>query len=295
MTAEKLRKLIRLGFGQGRFQQYQPWLRVRRSFSSPVSKQHVFQIPGQGRHAHLLSGLEHSFALLAGYLGAIEVREQVPVHPEPARHPGFDSQGRYPIRGSDAILPGLHDIAKDAGIDPGRYPGTALTFVMTTDLVLLVKDGVQHKLVYWPVKPSADLWGPGGVRRRERLELERRHAALSGAAFELMTDETVSSEFLFNLRAHKPFSEDLERLKTTETLQRFAERFNDSRGGKLGEVWRAAGAFAGIHALDEQRRLFDVAVWLGLLDVHLSKPLGPHLPIWWGGWEQRSKRPAIPS
>lgn len=287
MTDEKLRKLIAEGFGQGRFEDYRPWLRVRRSFSSPVSNQHAFQIPGHGRHAHLLSGLEQQFALIAGYLGALEVREQLPVHPHPARHPGFDDQYRYPIPGSEATLPGLLDIAQEAGVDPGRYPGTKLTFVMTTDLVLLVKDGLQNKLVYWPVKPSSDLRGPGSQRRRERLELERRHAVLAGAEFFLMTDETVSSEFVLNLRASKPYSGDLKKFVGTDELLRFAERFNECHDAKLGEAQRAAGAFARVAALSQQRKMFEVALWQGLLDVHLSKPLAPHLLVPFGGAQQR--------
>ena len=289
MTAEKLARLEAEGFGQGRYECYRPWIRVRRSLSSPVSSQHVFEIPGHGRHAHLLSGLEQQFALLAGWLGALEVREQFPVHPRPARHPGYDPTFRYPVAGAAEMLPGIADIARDAGIDPGIYPGTNLPFVLTTDLVLLSRDANKYRLAYWPVKPSDELDGPNGSRRRERLELEARHAALAGADFRLMTDETVGRKFMENLQDCKPWRGDVEQWSGDDRLYRFAEGFNSCRGAKLRDAWAAAGAFAGLEKSPFRRRLFNVAVWLGLLDVHLSKDLYPHLAVPWGGLAQRTK------
>lgn len=289
MTPTTLAKLVKSGFGQGRAEFYQPWIRVRRAASSPVSTQHIFNLPGLGRPLHLLSGLEQRTAALAGYLGAIEVREQVPVHAEAEQHPGYDPLHQLSTRNSNRLVPGLLQIAEETGIDPGRYPGTDIVFVLTTDLVLTVEDGPGFKLVYWPVKPRSQLDGVGSQRRRERLELERRRAMHAGAEFRLITDQTVSKDFMFNLLGHKPWERDLLQLRRTDSLLRFAEEFNLCKDAKLAEAWKRAGSAAKFELIESQRRAFDVALWLGLLDIHLSKPIAPHLPIQWGGFEQRRK------
>lgn len=287
MTRAILAKLHREGFGEGRGALYHPWIRVRRAASSPIGTQHIFHLPGLGRAVHLLSMLERNAAALASYLGVVEVREQMPVHPNPRRHPGFDPTYRLSTLDSDRKVPGLLEIAEEARIDPGRYPGTNLHFVLTTDLLLTVRDGAELRLVYWPVKPAGELSGAGSERRLQRLELERRVASCANAGFTLITDKTVSKAFIYNLLGHKPIEQDLLRLQQTESLLRFAEAFNASKGATLKAAREYAGSIAGIATLDGQCRAFDVAVWLGHLDVHLSKPLAPHLPVQWGGFEQR--------
>jgi len=141
MSQATLAKLVSSGFGQGRAEFYQPWIRIRRAVSSPVGTQHIFNLPGLGRPLHLLSGLEQGAAALAGYLGALEVREQVPAHAQAEQHPGYDPLYQLSTGNSDRLVPGLLQIAEEAGIDPGRYPGTDIVFVLTTDLLLTVEDG----------------------------------------------------------------------------------------------------------------------------------------------------------
>lgn len=282
MTLESLARLRAEGFGAGRREQYNPWIRVRRALSSPVSNQQVLRAPFIPRHLHLLSRLEGQFALLAAYLGALEIREQFPTFAEPDLHPAFDPEYRFPIANSDRLLPGLLDIAKEEGIDAGVYPGTSIPFVMSTDLVLTVKDGDVYKLVYWPVKPHDELQGRKGVRRLERLRLEQRRAADVGAFFHVMTDQTLSERFVTHLRAFKPTARDAEAFDA-DTLLRFGETFNRCQGATLGQAWRESGAAVGRPDVLEARRVFDVALYRGLLDVSLSSVMDEHLPFSWGG------------
>jgi len=283
MTLGTLARLRAEGFGAGRREHYNPWIRVRRALSSPVSNQQVLRPPFIPRHLHLLSRLEGQFALLATYLGALEIREQFPTHAESDIHPAFDPEYRFPIPNSDRVLPGLLDIAREEGIDAGVYPGTEIPFVMTTDLVLTVKDGGVYKLVYWPVKPHGELDGRKGVRRLERLRLEQRRAADVEAFFQVMTDQTLSERFVTHLRAFKPTERDAESFDGTDTLLRFAETFNRCQGATLGQAWRESGAAVGCPAVLDARKAFDVALYRGLLDVSLSSVMDEHLPISWGG------------
>lgn len=289
MTSQDLQRLRRAGFGAGRFDEYAPWLRIRRKFSSPVSNQQVCEVPFLGRHLHLLSRLEGQFALLASFLGALEVREQVPTHAEPDWHPGFDPQHRLEIPNSNRQLPGLNDIGEETGVDPGRYPGTNITFVMTTDLVLTVRDQVVNKLVYWPVKPLDDLVGPNATRRLERLRLEQRRSEHVGAFFHVMTDQTVSKQpFVENLFAFKPHAVDIQRFGQ-DKLHCFADVFNRCHGATLLQAWRESGSSAGLSGLAEARRMFDVALYSGMLDVDISAPMVSHHPVVWGGKEKRRR------
>jgi hypothetical protein len=286
MTDQVLERHRREGCGEGRYERYQPWIRVRRKQSSPVSRLHILPLPGL-RPVHLLSTLEQRYALLAAHLGALEIREQVPWHAEACKHPGFDPVYRHPIVGSDTLAPGLLDSARDLGIDPGVFPGTQIPFVLTTDLVLLVKDGSAHKLVYWPVKPLSELRGPENARRRERVALEERRAADVGAFFHLMTDELVSSQLARNLQAHTPRPETVARYAGSDELHRFAESFNECRSATLFEARAAAGAACGSERAEECSRLFEVALHLGLVDVNASEPLEVNLPVPWGGLVRR--------
>lgn len=289
MTAETLGKLVRNGFGLGRGDEYQPWIRVRRASTSPVGTQHIFHLHCHKRGVHLLSGLEHKAAALAAYLGAIEVREQFPFHPSPNVHPGFDPAFRLSTRHSDKKIPTLLEVAEETGIRPGVYPGTDLPFVLTTDLLLTVRSGTDLKLVYWPIKPYKQLEGAGSARRIERLALEQRWAQHAQAHFQLVSDQTVSPEFSRNLLGHKPWRDDVAELQATDEILMFAEAFNACSGAVLADAWKQAASVIKLPASITARRAFDVALWLGHLDVNLSAPLEPHLPVRWGGALQRKK------
>lgn len=108
------------GLGQGRFEMYQPWLRIRRSFSSPISKQVFCNLTLRKSNHHLLSGIEYKTGLLNAWIGPEELRECLPMWPEDHRHPqcGLD----HPDESKLAKTQGLLDIAKEAGIPWATAP-----------------------------------------------------------------------------------------------------------------------------------------------------------------------------
>lgn len=126
MTQEKLAALLRRGVGCGRDDDYKPWIRVRRRLSSPVSNLYSLPNPLHARALQLLSGLEFQAANVALWFSCAEIREQHPLwpwahaHPKCGRHAQLDSRL--------GMVKGLLEIAKDAGIDHGVYPGTHLPF-----------------------------------------------------------------------------------------------------------------------------------------------------------------------
>ena len=64
----QIERALREGTGQGRGEAYQPWIRIHRGFSSPVSHQ-VFASVGVHMRNHLfLSKLECHAALVTAYL-----------------------------------------------------------------------------------------------------------------------------------------------------------------------------------------------------------------------------------
>lgn len=126
MTAEKLSNLIRLGLGSGRDDYYKSWIRIRRRVSSPISNLYSLANPLHTRPLQLLSGLEFQAANTALWLSCGEIREQHPLWPWEHRHPKSGRNGQLDSRLGKVT--GLLEIAKDAGIDHGVYPGTHIPF-----------------------------------------------------------------------------------------------------------------------------------------------------------------------
>ena len=68
LLRDHFERALRAGAGQGRGEAYQPWIRIHRGFSSPVSHQ-VFASVGVHMRNHLfLSKLEFHTALVTAYL-----------------------------------------------------------------------------------------------------------------------------------------------------------------------------------------------------------------------------------
>lgn len=289
MTASRLAAVIAGGAGSGRYELYSPWIRIRRRASSPVSNQFYVPIASQPRMVHLLAGTEYYRALLADYLGALEIREQFPLFLEPHQHPGIDPTRRYPMQIRDRLIPGIVEIARTAGIDPGRYPGSNVTYVPSTDLFLLVRSGDAFGLVSWAVKPHALLVGAGSSRRLERLELERRYAHEVGClAFRVLGGDEAPKLMLHNLDAYMPLPRELRQWKYDARLQVFAQSFEvDTEGRTLHELVIRSAQRTGVVQRPEAFAMFRTAAWMGLIDVNMSKPVMWRAPATRGGKELR--------
>lgn len=273
MTQVKLAALIKQGLGSNRDARYLPWIRVRRRLTSKVSN--LFVIPSvlyERRGLHLLSGLEHRAALLAQWLGATELREQFPMWPDPHQHPlsGIDPERDKTL----AQMPGLLEIARNAGIRHGVYPGTKIPFVATSDIVLRLGHPPNDRLVLWACKPLAVMLDAERQRTLERLELERLYAVAAGATSVVIDDSTFKkNELAKNLDWLTPLHSELLVFAGSTRLEDFSQSL-DERLKTL--PIRVASELAGrkVRAdLQLSHQLFRLAVWSGLTDIDLSKPI----------------------
>lgn len=277
MTHSKLSQLLSSGCGQGRDDLYQPWIRVRRKLSSPVSNLFSLPNPLHARALQLLSGLELQAANVALWLGCSEIREQRPAWPWEHDHP---ATGRDHQR--DDRMPkvrGLLEIAKDAGIDHGSYPGTRIPFVATVDFTLTV--GARgSRLVNWSCKPRELLdHAPARARMLERLELERRYSRESGALHVVIDGTQFSPVLAANLDWLRPLRSELRRTLAPDLLSRYAETLMSfSDAPCLGAAKAATAARLGLSdRLAES--YFRAGAWLSLIDIDLAKPVVWSMPL----------------
>lgn len=168
---------IRAGYGQGSGSTYKPWRYVRDVPSegkSSMVHSHV-----TGRVHHYLSGIEESVHYLAEFgRRTSDIRE------------------RY------ALLPReeTQEIARRLGFRHPTYPRTNVPSVMTTDLVVSKRhpDGIEITPI--AVNPAKDLAGKQAPRVQERLLIEQEYWAIRGLRWTLITDQTVPSARVYNLK-----------------------------------------------------------------------------------------------
>lgn len=284
MTRSRLQSLIVQGFGQGRGDDYIPWIRVTRGNAPRMSGHFVAVVSTQATPLHLLSGLEYGAARVASWLGADEIRTQFPLFPWSGHpHPMAGLDARI-----DATLPetrGLLDIAHEAGIKHGTYVGAPeLPYVATTDLVIARRTPEVQCLVFWSVKPAkVTLEAKPGSRVLQRIRLEALYAQAVGGKHVVYDGTQASDRLLANLEWLEP-----PRQERTDTLQihargAFVEIFNERHDGEpLGQRIENAAKQAGISTPEGQRH-FRAAAWLGQLDIDLFEPVLMSRPMTCGG------------
>lgn len=280
MTLTRLSQLVLQGFGQGRNDDYTPWIRVTRG-NAPRQSNHIVEPnPVHERSLNLLSRLEHRAAQRAAWLGVLEIREQFPIFPW--------RDGPHPMTGlcaqRDAALPsipGLMEIARKAHISIGSYVGTeGLPYVATVDLVLRVGDPPNDRLVFWSCKPRGILDDPKrGRRAKERIDLERRFAEHIGAEHRVY-DDTFDDRWLDqNLEWLAPRFRERHSGSEQSDRFRFADAFvATGHGDPLGARIRSAAAAIGV-VDDRGHKLFRAAAWLGLIDIDLRHPIIMARPV----------------
>jgi len=278
MTQEKLGRLVRDGLGRGRDDDYKSWIRIRRRVSSPVSNLYSLPNPLHARPLQLLSGLEFQAANVALWLNCEEIREQHPLwpwaheHPRGGRHPQLDSR-------LDKVR-GLLDIARDANIEHGVYPGTCLPFVATIDFTLTLGPWHDSRLVHWSCKPR-DLIesAPNKVRISQRIELEKRYSCEVGAMHVVIDGSQFPDQLTSNLDWLRPLRSEL--------LQRLCQgRLQDYAGHLMAHAAHETLAGAKVRAreraavpLDLAENYFRAAAWLSLIDIDLAHPVVFSLPL----------------
>ena len=277
MTMSRLNKLMSNGYGMGRDEQYKSWIRIRRKQSSPVSNLHSMPSPLYKRPLQLLSGLEFAAAHVALWLGANEIREQHPFWPEPHPHP---RTGRcWESNHSTLFAPGLLEIAKEAGIKHGVFPGTRIPFVATIDFTLAVGPIQNSRLVHWSCKPRELLdRAPNRNRIRERIQLEMLYSRAVGASHIIIDGTDFTQRLIGNLDWFMPLRSQNKDLDSRDRIEEFSHWFlcvaDDS-------VTNAKHYAAKKMQLDynEVEKLFRASAWKGYINIDFFEPVIMSRPL----------------
>ena len=276
MTQSCLDSLISKGYGAGRDENYSSWIRVRRRTSSPVSNLHRFQTHMYERPIHLLSGLEHSAANVALWLGCGEIREQHPLWPQEHAHP---STGRNPaLDGRIPLAPGLISLAKEAGIKHGVYPGTCLPFVATIDFTLACGPGAT-RLVHWSCKPRALLnSAPNRERMRERIHLESLYSAATAIKHVVIDGTHFTGNLVGNLDWFRPLRSEWINSNLYGRVEEYASHFMSAADDAIRSAKKHAAETMGLNSRASDA-IFGMAIWKGDIDIDLFEPVVMTRPI----------------
>ncbi len=266
---EQVERSIRAGHGQGRGDLYKPWIHIRRGHSSPVSNQVYTSVSIQSRNHHFLSKLEASAAVQLAYLGATELRECLPMWPYEHLHPNADLDA--PSHTALQLVPGLMDIAREAGIEHGCFVGTNVPYVGTIDLMFAFPAGDRPVYLGVSCKPRDIL--DASTRAQERVELHRLYCNVVGARHFIEDATAFKSELLRNLYWLRPLTSEVREHRNTARLHDFAERFNElALHMPLSAAAVEVGAACGMGA-DEAYRFMRIGIWLHLIDIDLTEPV----------------------
>ena len=284
MTLTRLQGLILQGYGQGRNDDYKPWIRVTRG-NAPRKSNHVVAATNiAARPVHTLSKMEYCALRLALWLGAVEVREQFPNWPwTGSPHPmaGLDPQRDRTL----PATPDLLEIAAQAGILHGSCVGAPdLPYVATTDLVIRLGAPPNDRLVFWSCKPAEVLAHPKeGPRAKQRIELDRLYASAIGAHHAVYDGTHAPGALLANLDWLEPPRSELRNETMATGRAAFAQAFNDtSANGAVEQRIRAVATSLAMELPTAQRH-FRAVAWQGAIDVDLSFPIVMSRPLTTGG------------
>lgn len=272
-------RAIRAGYGQGRGDAYLPWMQIRKNSSSPTSHQVFDSVGLQARNHHFLSELEFHTALLISYLGAAELRECLPLWPFEHPHPDTGLDDDLDLRFDQ--VPGLLEIAKDAGIKHGNFVGTTLPYIASIDLMFRVWQGRKWRLLGISCKPK-DITEQS-TRAQERIELDRLYCTAVGAHHHHEDGSSFSTELIRQLIGFRPAVSFLRAHRRTNRLQDFVCKFNDYANDRfVSDAALAAGRDVRLDR-DDAFAFFRLGVWLHLIDIDLTQPVQMRKPIKPGG------------
>lgn len=288
MTVKKLRALIAAGFGQGHFHRYKPWLAVTKRDYSPVSNMGHLPAPELARLHHYRAMAERNTILLAKWLGAIDAREAYPVWPWPHCHPGVGLPD-FPY----TRLDGLMSIAEDADIPHGLYPGTALPYVATLDILTTWETpSGSHRLVALENKPWSIVHEPEITSRpKERLELTRRYCTEANIGWGIVHAEKFPDSLGVNLDHLVPSLSHLQQtsLRSSHLYQCLVDRLCSD-----GYVQSVAQVVRKLSFDREQPEQFfwpmvRLAIWHQDVDHDITQPYNTWCPLVAGGRKFRER------
>ena len=283
MTQKKLTALIRAGYGQGHFQRYKPWLRVTKRDYSPNSNIGHLPAISLARQHHYRARAERQTIQVTKWLGAIDVREGYPVWPWSHPHPGNGLPGFENAR----RLAGLQEIANEAGIPHGNFPGTDIPYVATLDVLTTWQDANgNYSLIAFENKPEEFTYAKQPISRtKERLELTRRYCARATIPHRIVHAEKLPAELVVNLDMLEPqlTNQRQQQIIESETYQAVIDVIN-THGllSSMNELLDGIGCQKNVSE-PELTTALHLALWRQDVDHDLRLPLRPWEPLIPGG------------
>ncbi|NBB32527.1 TnsA endonuclease N-terminal domain-containing protein [Pseudomonas sp. BC115LW] len=247
-SQQDIERHIANGFGAGAGASYLPWLRVQDVPSR--GRSHKIQGVKVDRIHHLLSDLERSYYLICEFSeDVVDIREQYPLLP----------------------LEHVQTIAASIGVRYPKYPGTKLSYVMTTDFLLTVRESDGgFKSVARTVKYQKDLEGKGAKRTLEKLEVEKRFWQSQGVEWSIVTEEFFTQDLIKNLGMLRKYSQLPRDLIKSSLHVDFIDCLENSRAcpWTLAECLRKIAYRLSISYADA-RGIFFYLVWNKVIKVDL--------------------------
>lgn len=286
MTEAKLKRLVANGFGQGHLHTYKPWLRVTKHDYSPYSTVGHLSSPEFGHMHHYRSDAERNSLVLLYWLGAYDARDQFPIWPWPHHHLSWGLPGQ-----DHARMPGLLQVAEEAGIRHGVYPGTKLPYIATLDIVSTWETGEGFHFVAHENKPYELVVKPDPLSRAmERLELTRRYLNGAKVRQHIVHAERYPAQLFVNLGFLRPClnRERQQQLRSSPDYNMIVERCNRwAYQHPLSVVLHESRKNA-TSKVDLQR-LSHLAIWHQDIDHDLRGPLEPWSTLIPGGRALKSR------
>ena len=168
-------------------------------------------------------------------------------------------------------VPGLLDIARDAGIDHGCFVGTNVPYVGTIDLMFALPVGDRPLYLGISCKPREIL--DASTRVQERVKLDALYCEAIGASHCIEDAAGLDSMLLSNLSWLRPLTSEVRQHRETNRLADFAGRFNElALQMSLTDAARQAGAALDL-PVQEAYRLMRIGIWVHLIDIDLTQPV----------------------
>jgi len=286
MTWKKLEQHMLMGHGMGHGADYQPWLTLRRKNTSKCSNQVAAYLFALDRAGYFFSRGEYQIALMLQWLGVEDIREQYPIWPISHPHPLFGAPGAESMHLGHS--PGLLQIAKEAGIAHGVYPGTRIPYVATYDFLLTVRDNDVLKLIALSCKPIDDPNNEIKWRTLERLELERRYAAHNHIRYVVVSSRLVP----ILMAAHLEWCVDSATLAEAPHLKAvaplFATEFASTPDLSIADAVLRSSTVCKLEQHDGWT-VFRHCLWTQAIDLDLSQAILTTYPAVRGGRRLRQQ------
>lgn len=273
---------INAGRGHGYRDCYRPWIWIRRKNVSAQGNQVVDPLPSYRRGSHFLAQVEWHVALLCLYLGAWDVREQLPLWPQSHQHTLADLEQAHSLQLPPSI--GLLQIARAAGIDHGWEIGSDSPYIATLDIgATLIRKG-SPKLAGISLKPHVQIvTAESDDRIIERLELERRylleaegHHAIADRS--LLGKDTGGNLEFFSSGARLPAH-----LTSPTLIGDYCGRLVEvAVETTISTAIDRVGATMKLNQ-QEANLLWRHGVWMRLIDLDITIPLELRMPLRLGG------------